>query len=734
MAAILVAIICIGEWNTAWQWVGIIGFPLFIGSFGGWRSAVFIGLTAILLSQSLKWRDGVQARDEARFAKLGIATAEAVLLEDAVGSEGSWSATARLNGAGDRGEKVRWSGSGTPPPAGTFLKAAGEFHPFTEERNPGTLDRAKRLRNEGVVAIFRANGMRSEQWVGPISGWGARIKGTFRKGIVAGLDEDGSKAKLIRAVVLGEKSPDSVELMRNFRESGTLHVFTVSGLHVAMVGGMIWFLLKWIGLPLRWAVPVICAGMFGYVWLTGSGAAATRAAWMGTVFLGAFVFRRKADLLNSLGLVMLLMLVWDPRMIRMPGVQLSYGVVSAIGLGTVAARRFFSWIAEEEDLLPKSEMTWWQRKWLTLRQKLAGGLAVSLAASIGSAPLTIFHFGIVTPISVIATVVLVVQVHVMLAVALGSAMIYPIWDGGAKYLNTGNAVIATLCGKTAGMFASIPGAWASTDFPERDTLVIYDLDFGASAACFASTTRNAVLIDSGGNFNLRREIGSSLRRLGLEPDSVIFTHADSGHIAGIEPMLEMFPLKQVALGVERSGRSVAEEWAQADPADPVVILPRTGDRIELGGNVRADVLLSPHDKTLGSLADDRVMVLMLHWHEWKLLWMSDAGRLSERELLGKKLDLKADLIISGLHESDLSLGSEFVAAVDPAAIVIARPAGSEMDRLRESQVTGWVQSGRLVIDQKSTGGLTISRTRTGGLLIEGYLDGSQIVLRDPSSR
>ena len=60
---------------------------------------------------------------------------------------------------------------------------------------------------------------------------------------------------------------------------------------------------------------------------------------MAAVFLGAFVFRRRPDALNSLGAVLLATLLWDGRLLFQTGVQLSYGVVAAIIIGASAGGR-----------------------------------------------------------------------------------------------------------------------------------------------------------------------------------------------------------------------------------------------------------------------------------------------------------------------------------------------------------------------------------------------------------
>jgi competence protein ComEC len=729
LAAGLVSLLALDHFRPGFLWLGGLVFAAVMVRFGGWKTGFMAVCVAAIVVGGGRFRDARQEADEARISKLGLAEVEARLAEDAVGEEGKWRAVARLHGEKYGGRKVRWIGTGEPPPAGTELKASGVFEGLGGERNPGVPDRVANLRNEGVVAVFRANGMRSEQWIGPVSAWAAGIKKGFRDSITVGLDGESLAAKVILAVVIGERAEDSLGLVRDFRESGTLHVFTVSGMHVMMLGSMIWFALKWAGVPRRAAIPLIIAAMFGYSWLAGNGPASVRSAWMGAVFLGGFALRRRTDLLNSLGVVLIVSLLWDHRMIRMPGVQLSYGVVAAIGLGTGLARRGLTWIAADELFLPASETGFWRRKWSGFRRNLAESFAVSTAASVGSAPLTAFHFAMVSPISVFATVALVPIVYALLGLALISSMLRPISENAAVFLNRTNARLANACAATAGFFAGIPGGSGSVVARKTDTLVIYDLGYGAAAACFASGAGNAVLIDTGGEFSLESQIAPSLMRLGMRPDSVILTHADAGHAAPPELLLEMFPLRQVANGMAPAPGSVAAKWTDFRAEGVRMFRPGKGDRLDFGGGAWGEVLLSAEDGFPGSLADDRAMVFRLHWKGWKILFTGDAGRLSEETLLEAGIDLAADVIVAGLHEDDLSLTDAFVAAVKPQAVITAGPAGSELDGLREIQKKSWEKNGMRVIDQTQTGGLTATVSAAGELVIQGYADGSETVIR-----
>ncbi len=723
----MVVVVALEAVHLGLGWLTALCFSLLIGWLVHWRMATVTFVLAAIILVNTHYRDALQRDGEAWLAKQEPQRVEARLLEDAKGANNRWHATAKIRRPSQRSVKVQWLGAGDPPPAGTELISHGVFKALEPERNPGVPDRMARMRAEEIIGSFRASEMRERRWIGPISKQKAAFKKSFRESIVAGIDSESTAAKVILAVVMGEKSPNSLGLIRAFFESGTLHAFSVSGLHVAMVGGMLWALLSVLRCPRRWAIPLIIFSMFGYVWLTGNSPAALRSAWMSAVFLGAFMLRRRPDLLNSLGTVLLFAMLWNPGIIRFPGVQLSYGVVAAIGLGTALARRCFEWIAEDEELLPKSELSWLQAKWLKFRENLAKSLAVSLAASVGSTPLCIFHFGVITPISVFATAFLVFQFFILLAVALISALVYPVWPGGSEFLNRNNAIVADTCAWSAGALANIPGAWATTNTPDQDTLIIYDLDYGAEAACFTSTQGNSVMIDAGGKFSLQGAIGMSLNQLGMRPDSIIFTHADASHVAPPQLMLEMFPIRQVVLGMPLTKKSVAQNWENTDP-NIRLIKPHRGSIIELGNGAQAEVLLSPHDQTVGAVADDRCLVFMIHWNGWKLLWLGDAGRLSEQAMLESGIDLSAELIVAGLHQSDYSLTKPFIDAVAPQAIIIPSLAGSKMDGPRLEQIERLRDTSLKIIDRQQTGGLTLTIDEQGQLVIDGYLDKSSVTL------
>ena len=712
-------------------WHGLAAGVVFgmLGAWGrGWRSGLALWLCGWLAAGVFAWRDGALRTAERELVAAPPGTVEARILRDAQGSERFWLAAARITEGRWKGVDVWWKGKGEMPVAGSRVRDWGKFTPLEGPRNPGEFDRAAWLRRRGVAAEFESGWRPGEVETGSLAARGARVRRAFRDAVTAGLEEDSTEARVIRAVVIGEQPPDAETLIAAFRNSGTLHVFSVSGLHVAMVGGIGWCLLGWAGVPRRRAVLALLPLVFGYAWITGHSAPAVRSACMAAVFLGAFVFRRKPDLLNALGAVLLGAALWDGRLLFQPGVQLSYGVVAAIAVGTAWAARVFSWMAEPELYLPEKRMNRWQLALLNLRRRTAQSLSVSLAAGVGSAPLTAAHFGLVTPVSVLAGLVLVPLVFVLLAAALLGAALSPL-PPLSHLVNRANGRVAALCVLSARGFSSIPGGHWRTGGDPRPALIVYDLEYGAGAACFSGGDGGAVLIDCGDAPGFKRVVAPSLRKLGIQPDSVVLSHPDGGHLGGASAVWEALPVRQALMPVALSRSPSFRRWMNEAPPAGI----RTHEAAEVAtlafpDGAALEVLHAPDPLARNTLADDRVAVFRLHWRGWRILFTSDAGMLTERKLLESGKDLSADVIVAGRHRTDLTLGDRFLDAVNPLAIIASNPVHPPAEHLPPASAAYWKSRGIRVIDQRESGGVTVRVDDDGALSIDGFLAGGPLRL------
>lgn len=714
-----------------WHW--LVGVLLAIG--GGWigwisgppraRGVAWLicGLLAVLV---FCLRAGSQRKAERDLVDTG-GRYEAVVLADPKGSPGRWSAPVRISSGPWKGTKIQWDGSGELPVAGSRVSGGGNFIRLREPRNPEEFDEASWMRRKGVAAVFRARD--NKVHTGSLATAGAMVRKGFRAAVTEGLEEDSRQAKVIRAIVIGESPADADELVAAFRNSGTLHIFSVSGMHVAMVGGIAWLVLRGLRVSRRSAVLWILPLVFGYSWITGNSAPAVRSAWMMAVFLLAFSFRRRPDLLNSLGAVLLAAVLWDGNLLFQPGVQMSYGVVAAMAVGAAWASRWFAWMAVKDEYLPESLVTGWSARWLRARRWLATTLGVSTAAWIGSTPLTVWHFGLVTPVALIGTMALGPPVTLMLAAALLSSLLHPLTPGAAAWVNQANGKVADLCVIMARGLSAIPGAYFTTKTSSEPMLIVYDLDYGSAAACFSGGGDGAVLLDCGDPRSFRFRVARSLRGMGIEPDSVVISQPDGGRLGGGSDVWEAFPIQQVWLPVERARSPAFREWVRDGPAAGIRILKagQTG-RLPFPDGAELEILHVPDANAQNARSENRAAVFRLHWRGWKILLTGDAGLMAENKMLESGKDLSADLVIAGRHSSDPTLGGRFLDAVRPQAIIASHSDFPSAERLDPRQVAFWESRGIAVLNQRNTGGITIRVDEDGALLLEGYVDGSLLRL------
>ncbi|MDB4440320.1 ComEC/Rec2 family competence protein, partial [bacterium] len=245
----------------------------------------------------------------------------------------------------------------------------------------------------------------------------------LKKSITRGIEDDEIGTPIIVAMMLGDTPSSTSEITQAFRYSGAMHVFAVSGLHVTIVGGIVWGILFVLRVPRRGAIFLIIIAMASYAMITGGRAPAMRATLMAVTFLSAFLLRRKPFLFNSLALSMIIVLLWRPAQVTEVGFQLSYGVITAIGIGFAIAYQWTGKIAELDPFFPRRLLSSWQKRRLGFRGKIAAMAATSLAAWVGSLPWMAYHFGLITPVAVLASLVLIPFTFLVLSLGLFSFLV-----------------------------------------------------------------------------------------------------------------------------------------------------------------------------------------------------------------------------------------------------------------------------------------------------------------------
>lgn len=191
---------------------------------------------------------------------------------------------------------------------------------------------------------------------------------------------------IILGALFGDKKaiPDNVADV--FRRTGTSHVLVISGLHIGLITIIIATLLQWLALKRHTRFAFIAGALATYVILTGAQPSAIRASSFGVAILIAQLLGRPRSLARLLIYIATIMLAVNPLLLwHDVGFQLSFAATGGIIL-------LHERITTALHLLP---------------QQLAQLLGVTCAATLTTAPLIAYHFGTLSPVSIIANVVLV---------------------------------------------------------------------------------------------------------------------------------------------------------------------------------------------------------------------------------------------------------------------------------------------------------------------------------------
>ncbi|MDB4544434.1 ComEC/Rec2 family competence protein [Akkermansiaceae bacterium] len=611
--------------------------------------------------------------------------------------------------------------------AGEVLRVKGTLFSPEPMRNPDEFSLLDYWKRKSVQRGFTVvDGEREGlQWqVAPIR-WAENFREKLQEGISAGLEDDDAGRAVIQAMVLGEKPPAESEISEAFRNSGAMHVFAVSGLHVTLVGGIAWLVLVNLPIPRRVGVVVVLLVMMSYALVTGARPPAVRATLMAVCFLGAFVLRRRPSLFNALALSFGLVVLWDPGQVKEVGFQLSYGVLMAIGVGVGMALRVTGKIAEVDSFFPVRLLDAWQRRWLGVRNYFAALGATSIAAWVGSLPFMLWHFGIVTPISVFASLVLIPLTTTILGLAFLGAFLGMLWPELGKVSNRVNGLVASTAFYAAEGFASVPfGHWKEKNRSPADW-VVFDPEDGGAASFLA--VGNGAMIDVGSEKFYHRKLKSILRRWDAEVGVVALTHPDGDHVGGAHLLLDRGGLKRAILPTMNArSPGYLKFLSGAGSKGCELLIGGQSETYQLDSEVSLEIIREGQPEGRG-IADNRIMVMRVQWKGWKVLIVGDLGVEDELALLDGGYDLKADVLLVGRHSHGNSLNLPFVRATGAKAVITSAANYPPFEKPPSQWLELVERAGIAVFNQADTGAVLMNFGEDE-LELRAFLDSEKFLL------
>src|SRR2546428_2561015 len=441
---------------------------------------------------------------------------------------------------------VRWRGE---PAFGDELDLFGIAQPIMPPRNPGEFDMraylARRDVRRSLFVRYPEDGVLVRHGVGnPVLRAAQKSRAWMQNVLCRGLDDSPDVQNFISGIALGLRHQTPEDIEEPFQQTGTLHLFAVAGLHVGIVARLLWVLAMMARLSRKWATALIIPLLLFFAAITGLHVSSIRAAVMSSILLGGFFFERKVFALNSLAAAAFFLLCWDTNEFFSTGFQLSFAVVGGIILLADPLSEWLRPIGAPDPFLPRRLVSGLRRMIGVGYEWICRGGSVSLAAWLGSLPLIIWYFHLVTPSSLFANLVVVPIAFFILAIALLSLVVAPIVSGLSLIFNNANWTLATAVIAFIQWFAQVPGSHyyvAEPGWPKKLPAKITVLDVGAGAAVHVRASRADWLLDCGSGRDYERVLRPYLHGAGINRiTGLLLTHGDSLHLGGTENLLRDF--------------------------------------------------------------------------------------------------------------------------------------------------------------------------------------------------
>jgi competence protein ComEC len=302
----------------------------------------------------------------------------------------------------------------TPIQYGDEMVLKNKVKPIPEPLNPLEFNYRNYLQNQGIDGQVY---LKSKEYKIIRHHQGFFIKDQaleLRKNLVSKFKKylkDEESYQIAVALIVGYRAVMSQDIVQTFSNTGTIHVLSVSGMHVGIVFiVLMWLLARVSGnhtLNLLRIVILLCA-IWSYTILTGMAPSILRAAIMLSFFLIAKSMQRENNMLNTMASSAFLLLLLQPSMLFDIGFQLSYFAVLGIVLFFPLFKRLSIFGGNRF-----SRIIW-------------DSVAISLSAQIMTAPFSLFYFGQFPNYFLIAN--LLVVLPVTLIMYIGMAMMFIPFD------------------------------------------------------------------------------------------------------------------------------------------------------------------------------------------------------------------------------------------------------------------------------------------------------------------
>jgi competence protein ComEC len=313
------------------------------------------------------------------------------------------------NRLSDKPERVRLSiRRGMAPPAGAFVETKAQLNPPLPPLRPDSYDFARDLYFQRIGASGFVHG--NVKIIAPPATAGLRLQVVaFVEGLREAIDRrirdvlSGDPGAIASALITGKRDAISTPVYEAMFASGIGHVLSISGYHMAVVAGVVFFIVRALlalipGLAERtpikkWAALAALIVTAGYLVLSGAEVATQRSFIMIAIVLIGVMLDRPSLTLRTLTIAALMVLFFAPEAIVHPSFQMSYA--ATLALIAIYARGFLVTQAGADTSVGARIALWGVNE-------VAGLVVASLVAGLATTPYAAYHFHRLAPYGVLA--------------------------------------------------------------------------------------------------------------------------------------------------------------------------------------------------------------------------------------------------------------------------------------------------------------------------------------------
>ncbi len=305
---------------------------------------------------------------------------------------------------------------------GDRMRAALRLAPVPGPILPGSHDGQFHSYFIGVGAYGNATGAVERIAEGSDSDFGRQVQGV-RSYIAARIDLalEGPSAAIGKSMVMGDQSDISDETRDVMAASGLAHIYSISGLHLSIVAGGIYWLVRlliasipalvaWPNKHIAAIVGIVAA--FLYLLLAGGmdNVPAFRSTLMLALIFGAVLAGRRALTMRNVAIAAILIILIDPASVFRPSFQLSFAAVIGL-IGIYEMPRPFA-----------AANTRWERLWYLV----AATAWTSFIAGVATLLFSAYHFQQTAPLSVLGNVMALPFVGVIMWAGVAAMVVMPL--------------------------------------------------------------------------------------------------------------------------------------------------------------------------------------------------------------------------------------------------------------------------------------------------------------------